>query len=166
MRRVVAVLLLTVAAAVAVAGCSSSTDDTLRLDGTARFPDDEGIATALDRNSITLDGERRYGVSDDLRSFSTYTRDIEPMIGRKGQYVQIGVRDGEMIWMAGVARVVDVDGEPAVFYTGRFREVERGRFVFTDGTTFAPGKGVDRPGNRSEVTVRIDPRTRRIVEIT
>lgn len=153
--------------ALMAAGCASRTDEpVVRLDGTARFPDDEGIATALDRNSITLDGSRRYKVSDQLRSFSTYTRELEPMIGRLGQYVQIGVVDDEMVWMAGVSRVVEIEGEPAVFYTGRFREVSKGRFVFTDGTTFAVGPGVPTPGNERPVTVRIDPTTHRIVEIT
>lgn len=88
------------------------------------------------------------------------------MIGRLNQYVQIGVVDDEMVWMAGVSRVTAVNGEPAVFYTGRFREVAKGRFVFTDGTTFAVAKGVARPGTERPVTVRIDPETHRIVEIT
>lgn len=164
MRRLAAVVALVI---LPLAACDSRTPaPVVRLDGTARFPDDEGIATALDRNSITLDGERRYKVSDELRSFSTYTRELEPMIGRRNQYVQIGVVGDEMVWMAGVSRVIKVRGEPAVFYTGRFREVARGRFVFTDGTTFAVAPGVARPGTRRSVTVRIDPETHRIVEIT
>lgn len=164
-RRTLAVLLVVIGF---LPACTreATPEPVVRLDGTARFPDDEGIATALSRESITLDGERTYRVSDELRSFSTYTRELEPMIGRKGQYVQIGVDDGAMVWMAGVARVLNIEGEPAVFYTGRFREAREGRFVFTDGTTFEPAKGVPKPGTRSEVTVRIDPRSHQIVEIT
>ncbi|HUP87545.1 MAG TPA: hypothetical protein VM143_17970 [Acidimicrobiales bacterium] len=148
-------------------GCSSrAREPVVRLDGSPRFPTDEGVATALDRNGITLDGKRTYRVSDQLRSFSTYTRELEPMITRRGQYVQVGVVDDEMVWMSGVARIIEVDDQPAVFYTGRFRETERGRFVFADGTTFAVGKGVDPPTTASMVTVRLDPRVHRIVEIT
>ncbi len=151
------------------AGCSNQStvaEPVVRLDGTARIPDDEGVATSLDRNSITLDGKRTYTVSDDLRSFSTYTRELEPMLGRRGQYVQIGVRGREMVWMAGIARLIEVEGDPAVYYTGRFRERLESRFVFVDGTTFFAPAEVDPPGTKSEVTVRIDPRTHRIVEIT
>lgn len=163
MRRLVALLALVILSG----ACDSRTPEpVVRLDGTARFPDDEGIATALDRKRITLDGSRTYKVSPELRSFSTYTRELEPMIGRSGQYVQIGVVDGEMVWMAGVSRVIEVAGEPAVFYTGRFREVAKGRFVFTDGTTFAVARGLKRPGTENPVTARIDPETHRIVEIT
>jgi hypothetical protein len=166
-RRAIAVALLSCLLAGACStGSSSSSEPVVRLDGTARFPDDEGIATELDRRSITLDGKRTYRVSDQLRSFSTYTRELEPMLGRKGQYVQIGVIDGVMVWMAGVSRVIDVEGEPAAFYTGRFRQAAKGRFVFTDGTTFAPAKGVRPPGTEAPVTVRIDPVSHRIVEIT
>lgn len=169
MRRLGAALATLVVLASGTA-CSSrdeaKTDVVVRLDGTARFPDDEGIATALDRNRITLDGKRTYEVSDDLRSFSTYTRELEPMIGRLGQYVQIGLDDDTMVWMGGVARVVEGDVGPSVFYTGRFREVADGRFVFTDGTTFAPGDGVEAPPTTGNVTVRIDPVTHLIVEIT
>ncbi len=171
MRRLGAAV-LTMLVLLSVSSCSS--DDgpeadvgaVVRLDGSARIPDDEGIATALSRDSITLDGKRTYEVSDDLRSFSTYTRELEPMIGRLGQYVQIGVDDDTMVWMGGVARVVEGDTGPSVFYTGRFREVTVGRFVFTDGTTFAPGKSVKAPPTTANVTVRIDVESHLIVEIT
>lgn len=168
MRRLIALVAAVVALSSSSIGCSrdpAATEPVVRLDGSARFPDDEGIATSLDRRSITLDGERTYRVSDQLRSFSTYTRELEPMIGRRGQYVQIGVEDGVMIWMAGISRLVDVDGRPAAFYTGKFRGQERGRFVFTDGTTFAVGEGVARPRRGVHVTATIDAETRRIVEI-
>lgn len=167
MRRLLAIVLAVGGFAVGTS-CSADSGSSpalVRLDGTARVPDDEGVATDLTRDRITLDGKRTYRVSDELRAFSTYTRELEPMLGRKGQYVQVGLDGDEMVWMAGVARVVEVDGAPAVFYTGRFREELEGRFVFADGTTFAPAKSVPTPGTRSEVTVRIDPRTRRIVEI-
>lgn len=157
-----------VVAMAATAACSDAHErpDVVRLDGSARFPDDEGIATSVDRRSITLDGARTYEVSDELRSFSTYTRELEAMVGRKGQYVQIGLDGRTMVWMAGVSRVIDVAGAPTVFYIGRFRRTSKGRFVFADGTTFAPSPGVAPPGTRSDVTVRIDPKTHRIIEIT
>ncbi|HVF32143.1 MAG TPA: hypothetical protein VM933_03800 [Acidimicrobiales bacterium] len=170
MRRLIA--LLTAAAALsASAACSqdpgprAASGPPVRLDGSARIPDDEGVATALDRESITLDGERTYRVSDQLRSFSTYTRELEPMLGRRGQYVQIGVDDGSMVWMAGISRLVDVDGRPSAYYTGTFRGQERGRFVFEDGTTFAVVRRLEAPPEGSAVSARIDVGTRRIVEL-
>jgi hypothetical protein len=137
----------------------------LRLDGTPRLPDDEGVATSLSRRSITLDGTRTYEVSDQLRSFSTYTLALEPMIGRKGQYVQVGLDGDTMVWMAGVAQVLEVDGERSVYYTGRYVRTVEGRLVFRDGTTIAPGAGVKAPPPNRDVTVRIDAKTHRAVEI-
>ena len=155
-----------------IAGCSTDPappappPPAVRLDGSPRIPDDEGVATGLDRDSITLDGARTYRVSDELRSFSTYTGELEPMLGRKSQYVQIGVRGDEMVWMAGIAEVVDVDGVPSVFYTGRFVSSSGGRFVFADGSTFEPAPGVEAPGTERPVTVRIEVSRRQIAEIT
>lgn len=137
----------------------------LRLDGSPRVPDDEGVATALSFDRITLDGKRTYKVSRDLRAFSTYTLALEPMLGRKGQYVQVGLDGDTMIWMAGVARILVEEGRPVVYYRGRFlRRVDR-RLVFEDGTTFAVAPSVSAPAKPREVTVRIDARTHRVDEV-
>jgi hypothetical protein len=70
-----------------------------------------------------------------------------------------------MVWMAGVAQVLDVGGERSVYYTGRYLRTVEGRFAFRDGTTIAPAKGVEAPAPNRDVTVRIDAKTHRAVEI-
>ena len=153
-------------AAVLLAGaCSRGGADELRLDGSARFPDDEGVATALTHSSITLDGDRTYAVSPSLRAFSSATLELEPMLGRRGQYVQIGIDGDTMVWMAGVARVIEVEGQRSAFHSGTVDGVEDGRLVFEDGTTLAIGRGVDAPKPGARVTVRIDVADHRIDEI-
>jgi hypothetical protein len=166
-RRSLAVVLAVVLLGAVGGGCRRGDEATpLHLDGRPRIPADEGIATALSRDRITLDGRRSYDVSPELRAFSTYTLALEPMIGRKGQYVQVGLQGDTMVWMAGVARPLDVDGERSVYYRGTFVGEERGRYAFEDGTTFAPGRGVKVPAKGRSVTVRIDARSHRIVAIS
>jgi hypothetical protein len=167
LRRTAAVLLLVVLAAATAGACAGrSSERELHLDGRPRIPDDEGVATSLSADEITLDGKRTYEVSDELRSFSTYTLALEPMLGRKGQYVQVGLDGDTVVWMAGIAQVLDVRGDPSVYYTGRFARTIDGRFAFVDGTTFAPTKGLRAPARQRDVTVRIDARRHEAVEIT
>lgn len=170
--RIVAALACVVAFASLTAACNRGDDDepVVRLDGSARVPDDEGVATSLSHASITLDGKRTYPVSKRLISFSTYTGAIEPMITRKGQYVQIGLEeeDGKkhMVWMAGIAQVLNTK-EPAVYYTGTFVRRQDGRAVFRDGTVIQLSPGVTVPEKEGTgVIVRIDPASHRAVEIT
>ena len=140
------------------------------LDGTPRIPDDEGVATALTTSSITLDDERTYPVSRRLVSFSTYNAAIEPMLNRKGHYVQIGTEEEDgrevMVWMAGIATVVRT-AEPSVYYTGTLREVKDGRLIFRDGTVFRLADGIDPapPTPPASVFVRIDPARHVVVEV-
>ena len=172
MRRRAAIAVVCVLATVVLgAGCRGGDDEpVVRLDGSARVPDDEGVATSLSHASITLDGRRTYPVSRRLISFSTYTGAIEPMINRKGQYVQIGLdeEDGKkvMVWMAGIAQVLQT-AEPAVYYTGIYtRRADGGRAVFRDGTVIQLSPGVTVPKAGTGVIVRIDPATHKAVEVT
>ena len=139
------------------------------LDGSPRIPDDEGVATALDFGAITLDDARTYDISDELRSFSTYTLAAEPMITRRGQYVQVGLAGDTVVWIAGIAAVVpQPDGSDAVFYAGRLAEdwlLEGGRAAFIDGTTFEVAPGVTLDGNEDELLVRIDVSEHRIAAV-
>ena len=112
------------------------------LDGSPRYPSDEGVVTAISFERITLDGRRTYEVSRDLRAFSTVTRELEPMLSRRGQYVQVGLDGDTMVWMAGIAAVVPTT-PAAVYYVGRMVSVQDNRAVFSDGTVLrlAPGVG-------------------------
>jgi hypothetical protein len=174
------VALVTAAVVLAAMGsgaCSRGGGDepVVHLDGSARVPDDEGVATSLSFTSITLDGKRTYPVSKRLISFSTYTGAIEPMVTRRGQYVQIGLdeEDGKkkMVWMAGIAQVLET-AQPSVYYTGIYTrslpagDGGAGRAVFRDGTVvqLAPGVTVPKPG--TGVIVRIDPSSHQAVEVT
>ena len=171
-RTVALAVALVLALAVLTSGCSRGGDDepVVRLDGSARVPDDEGVATSLSHASITLDGKRTYPVSKRLISFSTYTGAIEPMITRKGQYVQIGLDEENdklvMVWMAGIAQVLNTK-EPAVYYTGIYLRREDGRAVFRDGTVIQVSPDVTVPEKEGTgVIVRIDPASHRAVEVT
>jgi hypothetical protein len=180
MRRSALALLALMGVAILVAGGAAcqrdrADDVVVELDGSPRVPDDEGVATELTKERITLDGERTYRVSPRLVSFSTYTGAVEPMLGRRGQYVHIGLdRDGDdevMVWMAGIAHVVHGAGvggpppgpgsKPAVYYTGDLVDVEEHdggrRGVFRDGTVIALAAGVEVPEPPAGVSVEIDP---------
>lgn len=153
----VAVLLL----AVLLAGCSRA-EPAVRLDGSPRFPDDEGVVTAVDGRGLTLDGARTYEVSDRLRSFSTYDLRLEPFRNRLNQYVQVGLDGDTVVWMAGVAAVVPGD-PPRVFYSGRLKEVDgQGRAIFADGTVLTLAPGVRPPATGTLVQAEIDARAHRV----
>ena len=151
-----AVLLLVVA----LAGCGRDDHKAFALDGSPRHPDDEGVATSVSLEEITLDGERTYRLSRSLRSFSTYTLKLEPVLGREGHYVQVGLDGDEVVWLAGIAAVVQPSipgGEPSVYYTGTLVEHDGDLLIFEDGTVLrAVDELPDVPAGK--VTVRIDPR--------
>lgn len=158
-------LLAALVLAVGLAACGGGDDaKPFALDGTPRHPDDEGIATSVTLEQVTLDGERTYKLSKSLRSFSTYTLKLEPVLGREGHYVQVGLDDGEVIWLAGIALpVADADGDgTSVFYSGTLVERDGDTLIFEDGTVLSAAKDLPKlePG---KVTVRIDPRQRLVV---
>jgi hypothetical protein len=138
----------------------------VELDGSARIPDDEGVATTLTHEKITLDGERTYPVNRGLRSFSALTLEIEPMLTREGQYVQIGIRDGEMVWMGGVSAVTRDMKPPSAFFTGLLDRVEDRRLIFATGAVFQLQKGVEPPEDAGHVAIQINVRTHEVVGIT
>lgn len=155
------------AAALVWSGCGSGGDGDVR-DGTPRYPDDEGVATELTTASITLDGERTYAVSDRLAAFNTYTLELEPMLGREGQYVQIGLDGDTMVWMAGIGAVVDLD-PPSAFYVGELEEVIDGddgrRAVFVDGTVLRLSPEVDVPESDGPLQARIEVARHEVIEL-
>lgn len=148
-------------------GACGQDKPTVRLDGSPRFPDDEGIVTSVDDapgqgRRVTLDGVRTYAVSDRLRSFSTYDLRLEPFRNRLNQYVQVGLDGDTVMWMAGVAAVVPGD-PPRVFYSGRLKEVDgKGRAIFADGTVLTLAPDVRPPAAQGFVQAEIDARAHRV----
>lgn len=138
----------------------------IALDGSPRHPSDQGIVTDVSFEQITLDGERTYDVSEHLKSFSTSTLELEPMLGRDGQYVLVGVEDGTVVWMAGVAQVVP-GPRPTVYYTGNLSSIdESGRLIFRDGTVLQMNEGYRPTISRGPVVVKIDALTHRVREVS
>ena len=154
-----------IALVVVLAACSKGgTTAAVRLDGSPRVPDDEGVATVVTRTKIVLDGQRSYGVDKRFVSFSTYTGVLQPMVGRLGQYVQIGVKDRKATWMAGIAAVIP-GSTPSVFYIGKPRRVDGARLIFLDGTVLRLAGGVKPPDGAARVRARIDAAQHRVVEL-
>lgn len=153
---------------VVLSACSPDSEgEPFRLDGSPRYPDDQGVLTEVSFDEITLDGERTYTVSENLRSFSTMTQKLEPMLSRRGQFVQVGLDGDEVIWMAGFARVVPGD-PPSVYYTGRLVDVDEdlGIAIFRDGTVLQLSRDLDVEVSEGEVVARINAETGRIVELS
>jgi hypothetical protein len=155
---------LGLAALVVLAGACSSSGKVVALDGSPRHPDDEGVVTRISFQRITLDGKRTYDVSPELLAFSTVTRQLEPMLSREHQYVQVGLHGSTMVWMAGIAAVVPTT-PPAVYYVGRMTSVDgEGRATFSDGTVLRLGPSA-RTLQRRRVRAKIDPVRHLVVEL-
>ena len=135
------------------------------LDGSPRFPDDQGVATGMTAEEITLDGERTYRVSGDLRSFSTSTRDLEPYRKRQGQYVLVGTDGDEVVWIGAVAGVVTRGGVSSTYYTGRLVERRGDDLIFEDGTVLDAGPELTQLELPAFLRVRIDVERHEVVEI-
>jgi hypothetical protein len=161
-RREVAVV---VAIAALLAGCGHGGHSTVSLDGTARVPDDEGIVTAVDLTSVTLDGDRTYRVEDDLVSFSNIDLQPVPLLYTQGQYVQVGADGHTARWIGTVAKPLGTK-PPTVLYAGTIRSVDHGRLVFANGTVLRVAGAVDVTHVRGKhVDVRLRPDAREITEM-
>jgi hypothetical protein len=157
-RRLLLVLLLL------LAGCSrGGEDDKFALDGSPRFPDAEGVVEEISLDRITLDGGRRYKVSEDLASFSTYDLSTTPMLHRKGQYVHLGLDGDTATWMAGIGVVVRAPGKPpVVYYNGYLLKIDDGRAIFRNGTVLRLADGVKSPADAGLLRAEIDPARHRV----
>ena len=137
----------------------------IALDGSPRFPDQEGVVQTVDVHHIALDGGRTYKVSGKLQSFSTYTLETLSLLQRKGQYVQIGVHGGTMTWISSIGAVVPLQ-PPVVFYNGRLLRTDGShRLIFRDGTVLRLGAGVTSPVPSGFVTAQIDPRQHVVLKV-
>lgn len=147
-----------------LAACSSGGDGaSLKLDGSPRRPDDQGVATEVGRERIVLDGKRSYSVSAQLKSFSTQTLETVPLITRKGQYVQVGLDGKTVVWIAGIAGVIP-SKPPRVHYQGSLVRVDGSDAIFKDGTVLRLGQSAagSKPGS---YTALIDPGSHLVVEM-
>lgn len=131
------------------------------LDGTPFDADVEGVVDEVSPESITVDGQT-HQLADEIVVFSAATLERIPLAGRRGQYVQAGLDDGEVAWVAAVGGVLPTD-PPAVLFADHVASV--GDAVsFRSGLVVDVAPGVDVPVDEV-VTVRIDPRAHRIVAI-
>jgi hypothetical protein len=148
--------------AASLAGCSGGDGDRLVLDGRPRHPDAEGVVTAVSLERLTLDGDRSWPLRRDLQSFSTYDLGAVPVLQRQGQYVQVGLRDKEVAWVAGIGVVV-AGQRPVVFYNGHLLRIDKGRAIFRDGTVLRLTDGLFIPRTmRGPIRAEIDPARHRV----
>lgn len=151
--------------AVALAGaCQRGGDGRVPLDGSPRVPDAEGIVTEVTREQLVLDGDRTYGIGDELQSFSSQTMKAVPVLQRKGQYVHIGADGDRIVWIAAVGSVVPGD-PPLVYYTGELESISDGRATFVEGTVLRLRRGVKAPVDTGFVIAEIDPALRQVVAL-
>jgi hypothetical protein len=142
---------------VVAAGCGGDDDDAatasavtfVAVDGSPRTSDDAGVLTSLsdDFSSLVLDGGTVYEVSPAVQSFASVDGSTQPLRGRVGQYVHVGLDDDTVVWVAGLGAVVRLEGQPEeVLYLGRITAV-RGRTIeLQDGTVLELADGVAVPG--------------------
>lgn len=156
-------------ALVACSGGSGSGSPTpvtyVRLDGTPRVPNDEGVVTAMadDLSTITLDGVHTYHTDPALQSFSTLDGSTQPLRRRLQQYVQVGVRGDTVLWVAGIAAVVAPEGQAAVaYYTGVPVKLTDRQVDFADGTVLTLAAGVTPPSTGALTLATIDVATHKV----
>lgn len=159
-----------VLAAVSVFGVGGCGDDDggdeaagfVALDGSPRPADDSGVLTEVadDFSSLTLDGDRRFDIDEDLTSFAAADGSIQPVGRYVGNFVQVGLDDegGTVQWLGSIASVVSTPGEPATaYFTGVLIEVDdEGRLVFRSGTVLEADGSVVVPDVPASVVATID----------
>lgn len=168
-----------IAGLVVTAGCSRDDDATpsevtfVAVDGSPRAPDDAGVLTSLadDFGSLVLDGGTAYEVSPSVQSFASIDGSTQPLRGRVGQYVHVGLDGDAVVWVAGLGAVVRLDGQPEeVVYLGRITAVRGSVIELQDGTVLELAAGVEVPGEASRedplpAVITIDVASDRVVEV-
>jgi len=140
---------------VAVPSCGGGGPTPLVLDGSPRFPDDEGLVTDVDLDTVTLDAERTYDISDELRSFSALDLSTAPLLFSDGQYAQVGLHGDTVVWLGTVARPVGVD-PPVVYFTDAVAEVANGNLTFAGGLVLRLADDRDAPAAGTVVRAELD----------
>jgi hypothetical protein len=142
-RRVAA---LATSAVITLGACGGSSAPAVKLDGSPRVPDAEGIVKTASINGITLDGGRRYDVSKKLMSFSTYNRKLLPLVRMIGGYVHVGLKGKTVVWIAKIGVVTrDAQGHATVQYQGELVSVHGAQLTFRDGTVLTLKPGLQTP---------------------
>lgn len=115
-------------------------------------------------NGVTLAGGGRYAVSKKLIAFSTYNRKAVPLVSTRGAYVQLGLKDNTVVWLARIGPVsTDDRGHQTVQYQGDLVGVAGTRLTFKDGTVLRLAKGLKAPSDALGPTyVVIDADARRV----
>ena len=145
LRRVAALL---VAVAFTLSACGGSSPAAVKLDGSPRHADVEGIVVTAGASGITLDGQRKFAVSDKVISFSTYNRKLVPLVSTRGAYVQAGVKGNTVVWISKIGPVsADASGHRTVQYQGTLVKVAGAELIFKDGTVLRLGAGLKAPAN-------------------
>ncbi|HVV37099.1 MAG TPA: hypothetical protein VHC63_10890 [Acidimicrobiales bacterium] len=145
-RRVAA---LATSAVITLGACGGgSSKPVVALDGSPRIADAEGVVRQASINGITLDGGRHYDVSKQLISFSTYNRQLVPLVRMIGDYVQVGLKGKTVVWIAKIGVVsVDTTGHATTQYQGELVKVKGPQLIFRDGTVLTLAKGLHAPAD-------------------
>lgn len=165
---VVLVVVTLLGAACSGSDGSSTPTTAVPLDGTPRYPDAEGVVVdiAADFSMITLDGDRRYGIDKDVQSFSALDGSTQQLMGRKGQYVQVGLRNNKVRWIGGIGALIRVPGQPDVaYFTGNLVRVRKGKLVFEDGTVLTLAAEAAVPVGAVRVRATIDATAHTVVDL-
>jgi hypothetical protein len=143
------------------------------VDGSPRTSDDAGVLTSIadDFSSLVLDGDTVYAVSPAVQSFASVDGSTQPLNGRVGQYVQVGLDDETVVWVAGLGAIVRLEGQPeTVVYLGRITAVRGSTVELQDGTVLRLADGLTVPGDPSRDTplaavLTIDVASDTVVEV-
>lgn len=165
-RRRLVVVVLTSVVVLSLVSCQRGDDsEALVLDGSPRRPDVEGVVRDVTFSSLTLDDGRRFTIDRSLQSFSTYTLESLPVLGRKDQYVHLGVDEDKVRWIASIGPVVK-GSVPSVFYTGTVLRIEERQVIFRDGTVLRSRDTVPAEVKGAFVVAEIDPSGRVVRRLT
>jgi len=138
----------------------------IKLDGSPRFPTDQGVVTEVNQQRITIDGRRTYSLSPHLQSFAAVSLATIPVLQTKGQYVQVGLRETTVTWLGRIADVVRTD-HAAVFYVGHLVRLQARDLVMRDGTVLRLADGLAPPARvDADVTAEIEPAKHVVVKLT
>ena len=134
---------LVVSIALASGACSAAAPIDYRT--AVRYPDDQGIVTAVSLEEMTIDGRSAYAISEDIQSFSTRDHQTTPIVDWKESYVHVGFdASGNLAWVAGIGIVVEDDEARVVLYRGVLSSTDDdGNSIFEDGTVFRFAQGID-----------------------
>lgn len=139
---------LVIAAALTTGACGGGTKAVVRLDGSPRHADVEGVVVTAGAGGITLDHKRAFAVSKQLVSFSTYNHKLVPLASMIGAYVQAGLKDKTIVWISKIGPVsTDASGHRTAQYQGTLVKVDGADFVFKDGTVLRLSAGLRPPAD-------------------